>query len=558
MFALIAIASLGFFVYSNKKSGVKYGNYISNAGKATLTKSSKIAIAAFMIATLALCSVIFIPSITKAVAANDEADETVKVYVDTEAGTLTSEPTTIVNKTDKNAYIAAVQTTLTPDAEEILKDAKFNLKIESETLGTTLYNKEVPGVDDSIKSLPFAAGQKAQATLTITDLGLDTAKLLAGLNVFTVSFIEAECYVVSYDANGATSGTAPALQTKDPGKDITLAATTDLEKDGYTFEGWNTSADGSGTTYQLGATFSTDADTVLYAYWKENPTPPPPPPADTYRVTFVASTGGIVDAEYIDVDEGTTLVYTPTTGKLELKNQADQSTVKTVIATANTGFVFKQWELDGTAITTEGTINSASKFTAVFDKDIPISDYTITYKVLNTFDAHGSIALNSSNENGAPLVSETVTATHAAVGATASEEDHPEFGYYYFFDGWTIEDEAHSTWSCTDPCLSAEAIAALGLREDTIFIAHFIAPVAKYSEENSTMVFSCDEVIGDGNYTFPVYNSNWDEEFMQSGDFSLLTFPAWCNYDGTQKVYPRTVRFNESFAKYKGLTSTSF
>ena len=37
----------------------------------------------------------------------------------------------------------------------------------------------------------------------------------------------------------------------------------------------------------------------------------------------------------------------------------------------------------------------------------------------------------------------------------------------------------------------------------------------------------------------------------------LLTLPSWCNYDGTQKVYPRTVKFLPSFKAYEGLTSTS-
>jgi uncharacterized repeat protein (TIGR02543 family) len=37
---------------------------------------------------------------------------------------------------------------------------------------------------------------------------------------------------------------------------------------GYTFSGWNTKADGTGTAYQAGGTFTMgSADVTLYAKW---------------------------------------------------------------------------------------------------------------------------------------------------------------------------------------------------------------------------------------------------------------------------------------------------
>jgi uncharacterized repeat protein (TIGR02543 family) len=74
---------------------------------------------------------------------------------------------------------------------------------------------------------------------------------------------------VTYDANGADSGTAPAAQTKTQGVDLTLAANTgNLAKTGHTFAGWNTAADGSGTDYAKGATYTADAALTLYAKWE--------------------------------------------------------------------------------------------------------------------------------------------------------------------------------------------------------------------------------------------------------------------------------------------------
>ncbi|NCC14609.1 MAG: hypothetical protein EOM32_14700, partial [Spirochaetia bacterium] len=77
-----------------------------------------------------------------------------------------------------------------------------------------------------------------------------------------------DTYLVSYDANSASSGSVPAAQTKTYGSNLTLASNTGLlAKTGYTFAGWNTAANGSGTDYAAGATYSTNAALTLYAKW---------------------------------------------------------------------------------------------------------------------------------------------------------------------------------------------------------------------------------------------------------------------------------------------------
>ena len=48
---------------------------------------------------------------------------------------------------------------------------------------------------------------------------------------------------------------------------MTVLDNTDLVKTGYTFAGWNTQADGLGTSYAPYATFTITADTTLYARW---------------------------------------------------------------------------------------------------------------------------------------------------------------------------------------------------------------------------------------------------------------------------------------------------
>jgi Listeria-Bacteroides repeat domain (List_Bact_rpt) len=79
----------------------------------------------------------------------------------------------------------------------------------------------------------------------------------------------ANTYAVIYDGNGATGGTVPAAQVKNFGVDLTLAINSgSLVKSDSTYSGWNTAADGSGTTYAVGATYSANAAVTLYAQWQ--------------------------------------------------------------------------------------------------------------------------------------------------------------------------------------------------------------------------------------------------------------------------------------------------
>ncbi len=47
------------------------------------------------------------------------------------------------------------------------------------------------------------------------------------------------------------------------------------QRSGYTFTGWNTAENGTGTPYGAGANFNFAADLTLYAQWQLAPTPPP-------------------------------------------------------------------------------------------------------------------------------------------------------------------------------------------------------------------------------------------------------------------------------------------
>ena len=103
-------------------------------------------------------------------------------------------------------------------------------------------------------------------------------------------------YTVSYDANGGTG--APAGQTKTHGTALTLSSAkptrastsagsctvtlngnsgtvtpgtlTATRTTGYTFKNWNTAANGSGTGYASGASYTANAAVTLYAQWNSS------------------------------------------------------------------------------------------------------------------------------------------------------------------------------------------------------------------------------------------------------------------------------------------------
>ena len=73
-------------------------------------------------------------------------------------------------------------------------------------------------------------------------------------------------YQISYNANGGTG--APSAQTKTYGVNLKLS-TVEPTRSGYKFLGWSTSNTAEEPTYLSGGTFTTNANTTLYAVWEQ-------------------------------------------------------------------------------------------------------------------------------------------------------------------------------------------------------------------------------------------------------------------------------------------------
>ncbi|WP_135550001.1 hemoblobin-interacting domain-containing protein [Paenibacillus cymbidii] len=158
--------------------------------------------------------------------------------------------------------------------------------------------------------------------------------------------------VVIYDGNGNTGGSVP-----EDSNDYTAGASAtvldnsgNLTKTGYTFAGWNTKADGTGTDYAAAATVSVgSADTVLYAKW-------------------TASSGGGDNGEFVGVSLDATKYSLPVGGThttVLRTNASDNSS-----AALSSGVTF---ESSNTAVATVNA--STGVVTAVAKGTVTISTY---------------------------------------------------------------------------------------------------------------------------------------------------------------------------------------
>jgi uncharacterized repeat protein (TIGR02543 family) len=97
-----------------------------------------------------------------------------------------------------------------------------------------------------------------------------------GASVTLYAQWEIDVYTVTFDANGGTG----SMSSESSSASEALSVNT-FSYSGYTFSGWNTQANGSGTAYAGGASYAFSSNATLYAQWT----------ADVYTVTFDANGG---------------------------------------------------------------------------------------------------------------------------------------------------------------------------------------------------------------------------------------------------------------------------
>ena len=144
---------------------------------------------------------------------------------------------------------------------------------------------------------------------------------------------------ITFNPNGGT-GSMDAMSVN-PGIDNTLTANTFTRAD-YTFTGWNTAANGTGTAYADKATVNFNEDTTLYAQWTQNPV-----------IAFNANGGeGIMATQTVKPNEATALTANAFT-------RADYDFAGWNTATDGTGTAYA----DKAAITTSENVTLYAQWT---------------------------------------------------------------------------------------------------------------------------------------------------------------------------------------------------
>lgn len=102
--------------------------------------------------------------------------------------------------------------------------------------------------------------------------GLESALGAGAVNITFFEQARPRRATLSYNTNGADIGATPDPVTEDVGTPMTLNNGDGFSRTGYSFAGWNTRADGSGTRYAGGGRITLTADITLYAQWRAQST----------------------------------------------------------------------------------------------------------------------------------------------------------------------------------------------------------------------------------------------------------------------------------------------
>lgn len=128
-------------------------------------------------------------------------------------------------------------------------------------------------------------------------------------------------YTVTYKSNYAEGG-GDVSQMKVHGTGATVKGQETFTREGFRIKEWNTKADGTGTVYAIGATYSANADIALYAIWV--------PWVEPVAIGEITAIRTATNSDTVESDEGT---YVYVQVPLTVKSGASGSYAITVTLT---------------------------------------------------------------------------------------------------------------------------------------------------------------------------------------------------------------------------------
>ena len=217
-----------------------------------------------------------------------------------------------------------------------------------------------------------------------------------------IDYVKAEYKVLPSGAGNVTiDGSTTTPKYVVPGTNVTYVATA---KSGYKFKGWNMEGIEISTSNTL--ILPINSNTEITAVFQNIP---------NYSVTVVSSGNGTVSSSSSSVQEGGSVTLT---------------------ATPNSGYVFKNWTLNGNVVSTQNpytaTVTANSVYVANFEK---------TYTISVSSGGGGTAVASKSSVQGGGSV--TLTAT-------------PNSGYV--FKNWTLNGNVVSTQNPYTATVTANSV----------------------------------------------------------------------------------------------------
>lgn len=223
-------------------------------------------------------------------------------------------------------------------------------------------------------------------------------------------------YTLTYDGNGNTGGSVPidSNHYEDQALVTVLSNSNNLERDGYSFTGWSTQADGNGTSYVQGNQFTMSAnDLTLYAKWEANP---------TYSAVYYGNgnDGGSVPIDSTEYEQGVAVTVLSNSGNL-----------------TRSGHTFSGWNTaaDGsaTAYVQGDQFNMPLNGASLYAQWTQNPTYTVTYN--GNGNSGGSVPVDTTHYEQ----NDTVTVLGNSGSLTRTN---------YAFNGWnTLPDGSGSAYS---------------------------------------------------------------------------------------------------------------
>jgi len=205
-------------------------------------------------------------------------------------------------------------------------------------------------------------------------------------------------YTVTFDINGAM-GTAPEAKTVIADTSITLPSGEGLNKSGFSFNGWNTKAEGDGVNFNAGDSYTVTGNTTLYAKWN-----PVPKGSTVITINFIEEK----DALILKEDYDNIIISTVDQSIKDIFNDLSNTSFN---AKVNTGFtannspedIYIQWSIFGSPINLynnkeEITINAGEYNPGTYELGVKVYINRVPYSAVITFEVRDWIGIKDLND----------------------------------------------------------------------------------------------------------------------------------------------------------------